>query len=246
MSLKTILSLEFTRLFRRSSLVFLFLAMYVLLTPIGRGVDQFRSNETYLLSELYQIIAGSISIFGMLFMALFWVNNIGNEFNERSYRKLLVLGVQKKEYLTGKLLMSLLLAMVFLAFTLIVYVSLAIIFTEETIFVALGSISMASMFNQLLALYLPALFGLFIVIVFRSKTVGLIFFPFWFFTELFFYIQSMINHSNVFVGFLPGVIGWNMYNSHQLMEFKYYFAAIMYAVIFITSSWFGLKLRDDI
>ncbi len=235
-------SLELARLFRRSNILFFFLFVYVLLTPIGRFIDH--TSHTTNASIFYEGFVHSISLFSMLLMAIFIVNNIGNEFNEGSYRKMLVVGLEKKEYFAGKLILVVIIAFLVTVCCSALYFLLGLLVVEGSILDLLIGLSFCGVLDQFFGLIFIGLFGLFFIMVFRSRTIGLVFFPFWFFTEFFAYLLSKTNKNLIIADYLPGVLGWRLHNSRFDNDLQI-LMVIIFTTIFITAAWYGLALREE-
>ncbi|MBW6497622.1 MAG: ABC transporter permease [Bacteroidales bacterium] len=244
MNFPALFKIELLKLFRKSNVIFFFLSIYLFVTPISRGLDEISKEKVVLAGDFYLSIVNSFSIFGMLLLALFIVNSVGNEINEGSFRKALAVGVTKYEYLKGKLI-------------LIVVISLFVVFCALLVFFLFGFFSFKipfdgllkgviglSILKQFLSLFYAGLFGLFLILTFRNRTIGLVFFPFWLITEFFVYLFGYSGEIKTFYEFFPGIAGWLFYTS-PIFSIEQFLIVIIYSTIFVTSSWYGLVLREE-
>ena len=240
--IRNVMRLELARLFRRSNILFFFLSVYVFITPIGR----FSSSMSQKISteDMFTGTIESMSIFALLLMSIFMINNIGNELNEGSYRKMLALGLDKRQYFEGKLFLILLIAFSITLLCVVVYCMLVIFVVDNSIVDILSGINLYGALHQFIGLSFIGLFGLSFIMVFRSRTVGLVFFPFWFFTEFFAFLMTKTKTNILIADYMPGVLGWSLHNN-QINSNQQVLMLIIYSTIFITTAWYGLVLRDE-
>lgn len=243
MSWKNVIYVEYLKLFRRSNLVFLFLAAYLFITPIGRGFDELKAAETITSTDLFFAMVNAFSFMGLLLLAIFMVNNTGNDFQEGSYKKCLAIGLSQQAYFLSKLGLSAFLGLFVISSSLIVYFVFSIFLFKAGFGATVLGISWYSLLNQLVALFGAAFFGLFMIMVFRNRTIGLVFFPFWFFTELIVYIIDRSGARNLFSSYLPGVSFYELYTL-PVFDLKVMAIAVIYVTLFLTSAWYGLVLRE--
>ncbi len=244
MNISTLIKIEYTKLFRRSNILFLFLFLYLMLTPVGRVSDQFFDATSVNSLDFLKVTLQSISIFGMLLMAIFLVNNTGNDFNEGSYRKNLAVGLTKRDYFIGKLLLIFFFSVFVIVFTIFSYLSFGTFAYKLSLYSLFEEILSINLLNQFLALFNAGLFGLFFITVFRNRIIGLVFFPFWLFTEFVLLIVNELKTLKLPVGFFPGRACFNLYNSH-VFDLEALVIVIVISIIFITSAWLGLFLREE-
>ncbi|TVQ09274.1 MAG: hypothetical protein EA361_15555 [Bacteroidetes bacterium] len=244
MSLRNLVHIEYLKLFRKSNLLFLFLAVYLFVTPIGRGYDELKIAESLSVDDLFLAMVNSFSVMGLLLLAIFMVNNTGNDFNEGSYRKSLAIGLTRGDYLKGKLLLSGFLCLFVIISTLLLYFVFSIFFLKAGIIEVLQGINFLSLLNQLIALSGAAFFGLFIIMVFRNRTIGLVFFPFWFITEFIVFLIDRSGTQRLFSVYFPGISSYELYTM-QVFDVKSMAITLIYATIFLTAAWYGLTLREE-
>ena len=244
MGLRTLLKIEYIKLFRRSNVLFFFLFLYLIITPIGRGLDLMQEEGLVNATEFYIGIVDSFSIFGMLLLAIFIVNSTGNEFNEGSYRKVLATGLSKKDFFTGKLFLMIIASLFVIFFSLLIYFAFGALTIKVSFYGLINGINPVSILNQFTALFLAGVFGLFFIAVFRSRTIGLVFFPFWFLTEWVVYLFGVTDTARIPSGFFPGVAGWSLYNSSNFDSGLFIIAVIIIS-IFLICAWSGLILREE-
>jgi hypothetical protein len=242
MNLKSIAQIEYYKLFRRSNILFLFLCVYLFVTPIARGYDNLKTIENAGIEQLYIAIVNSFAVMGLLFTAIFVVNSTGNEFTEGSYNKLRGMGLSIQDYFKGKLLLILLLNFFIVISILIVYFSFSPFFVKAGGFEIICGIKWAGIVNQLLSLFSAALFGLFFITVFRSRTIGLVFFPFWFFTEFIVLLLDRSGYQRLYADFFPGISSYELFVNPNF-DISSMSVVIIYITVFATSSWYGLVLR---
>lgn len=176
-------------------------------------------------------------------MAIFFVNSIGNDFNEGSYRKLIAMGLSKKSYLTGKALLVILVSIFIFFFNLTVYYTFGILNFDYAFIDLTRSIPYAGILNQIIALICAGLFGIFFISVFRNRTIGLVFFPFWLGIE--FYLKLMEQIKNLqFVKFIPGNALFNLYTKSTFESGTFIIVAFT-GILFFIVSWIGLKYREE-
>lgn len=237
------IQLELLRLFRRSNVLFLFLFVYLLITPVGRAIDYNSSHLALSAEVFFNIISNSFSIFGLLMIALFMVNSVGNEFNEGSYRRMLAHGHTKQKYYIGKLMLILIIGFMVVIVVVLSYLTLGNWIADIQFSTLLSSIPLLKTINQFVALIYAGLFGFFFILVFRTRTIGLVFFPFWGITELMIYAMEKAGKIKHVSMFLPGLVGWNIFNSHT-MNMQIVLVITMYSLVFLSASWCGLSLRE--
>ena len=244
MSPKILLQIELVKLFRRSNVLFFFLFLYLFVTPVGRGIDMLKREELPVSSDVFMIIVGAFAIFGMLAMALFMVNNTGNDFNENSYRKGIANGLSKAGYFSGKLIFMLIISGLILFFTFLVYFIFGFFSGNFSLHEMVRGVSLLSVFHQLVALLYAGSWGLFMIMVFRNRTIGLVFFPFWMFTEIIVYVFSKAGYLWSLHGFFPGIAGYQLYTQpdFNLLQLG---VVIIWGTVFITAAWYGLELREE-
>lgn len=244
MSVRELVHIEYLKLFRKSNLLFLFLAVYLFITPIGRGFDELKVAENLTVDILFFALVNSFSVMGLLLLAIFMVNNTGNDFNEGSYRKSIAIGLTRGDYLKGKLLLSGFLCMFVLVSTLLLYLIFSIFFLKAGFLEVLHGINFFSLLNQLIALSCAAFFGLFIIMVFRNRTIGLVFFPFWFITEFIVYLIDRSGTQRLFSVYFPGTSSYELYTM-SAFDVKSMAITLIYATIFLTAAWYGLTMREE-
>jgi len=244
MDLSTLLKIEYIKFFRRSNVLFFFLFLYLIITPIGRGLDMMQEGGVVNATDFYIGIAGSFSIFGMLLMAIFIVNSTGNEFNEGSYRKILATGLSKKDFFTGKFLLIIIAAFFVIFFSLLIYFAFGTLAIKASLYELINGINPVSILNQFTALFLAGIFGLSFIAGFRNRTIGLVFFPFWVFAELIVFLLDVTETARIPSAYFPGVAGWSLYNSSKFDSELFIIAAI-FILIFLICAWSGLILREE-
>lgn len=241
---KTLFYLEYIKLLRKSNILFLFLAIYLFATPIGRGFDEINSAEQLSAEDIFIAMVNSFSIMGLLLLSIFMVNSIGNEFSEGSYRKNLAMGLTKTDYMKGKIMLILFLLLFIIVSTLVIYFIFSFFFLKSSFLEVFKAINLVSILNQSTALLGSSFFGLFIIMVFRNRTIGLVFFPFWFVTEFIVFIVNRSGNSRLISDYLPGVSFYGLYIK-QMFDMHSFSIAVIYATIFFVSAWYGLELREE-
>lgn len=244
MNISTIIKIEYTKLFRRSNVLFLFLFLYLMLTPIQMIPHQFIGDSSVNYFDLLKPTLRYISIFGMLLMAIFLVNNTGNDFNEGSYRKNLAVGLTKKDYFTGKLLLIFFFSIFVIVFTIFSYLLLGKLAYKLSLYSLFKEMMSVNLLNQFLALFNAGLFGLFFITVFRNRIIGLVFFPFWLITEFSAFLLEKSETLRLYTHFWPGQAGFNLYNS-LVFDLEALLIIIVISIIFVTSAWLGLLWREE-
>ncbi len=245
MTFHQILHIEFIKLFRRSNILFFFLMIYVLNSPVYRATAAVREQPMMLSSAFFEIVTGStLAIFGMLLLAIFMVNSIGNEFNEGSYRKSIAAGLKKSSFFYGKLFLILIPTLLIIFWILLTYSLLGIFAYDYSISNLLQGINIIKTLHVGIALYYAGLLGLFFISVFRNRTIGLVFFPFWFVPEFFLTVFSLTGRINIPHDFLPGAAGWQLFTSNGF-EPKYLAIVALYSAICIIASFLALRLREE-
>jgi hypothetical protein len=220
------------------------LAIYLFITPVS--ILRRELGETYLVtaSELFFSIVNAFSLMVLVVVAIFIVNNTGNEFNEGSYRKSLANGLSHKAFFAGKLLIILFLVLFLVVSILLLYLSIGTLGYQFPIGELIRSISPFSLLNQTLAIFHAGLFGLFFIMVFRNRTIGLVFFPFWTVTEFVLHLFDRLQTFKGFTVYLPGVSGFRLFNSHGF-DLELYIPVLVISAIFTISAWYGLVLREE-
>ncbi|MFW5663878.1 MAG: hypothetical protein ACOCYD_02455 [bacterium] len=89
-----------------------------------------------------------------------------------------------------------------------------------------------------------AFFGLFIIMVFRNRTNGLVFFPFWFLTEFIVYLFDRSGTQRLFSVYFPGISSYELYTM-PVFDVKSMAITLIYATIFLTAAWYGLTMREE-
>lgn len=244
MTLVNLARIEYIKLFRKSNLLFFFLAVYLFITPIGRGYEELKVMDNPVAGDFFMAMVNSFSIMGLLLMAIFMVNSTGNDFNEGSYRKGIAMGLSIQDYYKGKLLLSGFLSVFVILSVLLIYLIFAVLFLRtDAVDIAKG-INPASILNQFIALTSAAYFGLFFIMFFRNRTIGLVFFPFWFITEFIVYLLDKSGTQRLFAEFFPGISSYELFTSPDL-ELQSLMVVIIYITIFLTMAWYGLSLREE-
>ena len=244
MTFHQILHIEFIKLFRRSNILFFFLMIYVLNSPVFRATGAVREQPMMLSSAFFEILTDSVAIFGMLLLAIFLVNSIGNEFNEGSYRKSIAAGLKKSSFFYGKLFLILMPTLLIIFLVLLAYALFGIFAYDYSISNLFKGINVIKTLHAGIALYYAGLLGLFFISVFRNRTIGLVFFPFWTITEFFLYAFSHTERINIPHDFLPGAAGWQLFTSNGF-EPKYLAIVALYSAICIIASFWALRLREE-
>ena len=240
MDLKTLFKIEYIKLFRRSNVLFLFLFIYMCIP----GTWSFESRGFAAGLNFFEQTVLYVSVFfGILLMSIFILNNTGNDFNENSYRKNLADGMTKQDYSKGKFLLIIFFTIFVITFTLFVYFLFGS-FTFNMTFTQLTSyISAISLINQFIALFYAGLFGLFFFLVFRNRIIGLVFIPFWGFTEFIFFILENSGTIKLYIDYMPLKACYNLYNSH-VFDLKALVVVVVISAIFIITSWLSLYKRE--
>ena len=237
---KIALKIEIIKLFRRSNVLFFFLIFYLSLTPL---------SSTYQLDNIandidfFKNFSIKVSIFSLLIMAIFFVNNVGNDFNEGSYRKLIAMGLTKNSYLTGKIVLVLLFTLFIVFYNLVLYYIAGTIDYNFTFIDFIKSISFSAILNQITALICAGLFGLFFITVFRNRIIGLVFFPLWLSLEFYFKLLEKVNDVQI-VKFFPGNAFFNLFVKYTFV-FEKFIIAILIGFLFLIACWAGLKYREE-
>ena len=243
MTICRLASLELLRLIRRSNVIFLFLCAYVLITPVGRALDQTLIQQDAPAILFYSMIINSTAPFALLLSALFMVNNVGNELQEGALRKLLSLGLTKNQFLTGKFVLVCLLSLIVIFSILLTSFGLGLLLVRTPFYDLLQSVSFIQLFNMVSSLIAAGMFGLSCILLFRSRAIGLVFFPFWASTELVFYLLAKAKKLPGFIHKLPGQLFWQTFNSHSIEPFSL-FVLGLYTGLFFLLAWAGLYMRD--
>ena len=244
MSLKNLIHIEYLKLFRRSNLLFLFLTIYLFITPLTRAYDKISRIESasVTVDDFFVAMVNSFSVMGMLLLAIFMVNNTGNDFNEGSYKKNLAFGLSPGDYMKGRLMLSgALIAFVMLA-TLLLYFIFSFIYFDTGFINVLRAVNIYSLINQAFALISAAGFGIFFIMVFRNRTIGLVFFPFWFITEFIVYLLDRSGRIRLLSEYFPGASAYDLYTFIGF-DITLLAVVIIYITIFFTGAWYGLLLR---
>ncbi|MDY0201520.1 MAG: hypothetical protein WC951_05095 [Bacteroidales bacterium] len=238
----TPLKVERIKLFRRSNILFLLILAYLYLTPLSNFSLQTETIPNVL--EFYTKLQIFLSPISLLAMALFFVNSIGNDFVEGSYRKLIAIGLSKKEYIAGKLLLTLLFSTLIFAMNLVLYFIYGITKLNASLPILLNNLTIAIVLNQILSLFAAGVFGFLIIAVLRNRTVGLVFFPFWLSIEFGFRLFGKHAENEVLTTFSPGNALFNLYNTLNF-ELIPLIIVITTAILFITIIYQSLKHRDE-
>ncbi|MFO8234678.1 MAG: ABC transporter permease [Bacteroidales bacterium] len=233
--------IELVKLFRHSNVLFLFLIVYLNLTPISLSYQIV--DSTTISDDFFTNFSAHFAIYSLLIMAIFFVNSIGNDFSEGSFRKLIAMGLSKQSYLIGKILLIILFSLFILFLNVILYYILGILKFEYAFFDLTSSIPYAGIFNQTIALICAGLFGLFFITVFRNRIIGLVFFPFWVSIEFYFKLMEQIKDL-YFAKFIPGNALFNLY-ANPAFEFDSFIIIALIGSFFFIASWSGLKHREE-
>lgn len=237
----TAFRIEKMKLFRRSNILFIFLIAYLYLTPFSASLRELSKNES--LGILYSSLMNNLSIISLLIMSLFFVNSIGNDFTEGSYRKSLVMGLERKEYIFGKVILIFIISVIIFTLNILIYYIIASYRTNIGIWGLTKVIPLIAPFNQIIALFCAGLFGLFIIVLFRNRVIGLVFFPFWFTIE--FGAKLLEAKKNFpYTRFIPGNASFNLYNSSSF-ELANTIIVTSICLVFILSTWAGLEYREE-
>ena len=243
MHLKAIFKTEIIKLFRRSNLLFIFLAIYLLITPVGRAYDAMREKVLTDPVELLLVLSESMAIFGMLLMAAFMVNNTGAEFQEGSYRRSIASGMKKTEFFSGKILLILFIGLCLIAGKICLYV----IFGITMFRFPSGDLFWSLIHPQLIRFYsamvFAGLFGFSFISVFKNRSVGLVFFPLWMLTEVFIFGFSLSEKTALNHNLFPGIAAWQIQSSSP-PEQSVFIVFLGYLMLFIASSYFSIMLRE--
>jgi hypothetical protein len=244
MTFANLARIEYIKLFRRSNLLFFFLAAYLFITPIGRGYDEIKTLENPVVSDFFIAMVNSFSIMGLLLMAIFMVNSTGNDFNEGSYRKGIAMGLPIQDYFKGKLVLTGFVSVFVILSVLIFYLIFAVFFLRADALEIARGIKLVSILNQFVALTGAASFGLFFIMFFRNRTIGLVFFPFWFITEFIVYLLDKSGRQRLLAEFFPGISTYELYTGMDL-NIQTLMVVVIYITIFLTTAWYGLTLREE-
>lgn len=235
------LKIEFIKLFRRSNVLFLFLIVYLSLTPLSLSHKMgSQGNEIRIFFTNFSIY---VSIISLLIMSIFFVNSVGNDFNEGSYRKLIAMGLTKKAYLMGKIVLVIVFSLFIFFFDIILYYFIGTLEYNYTLIDLIKSIPLIAIFNQIIALICAGLFGLFFITVFRNRIIGLVFFPFWLSLEFSFKILEKLKEVE-FVKYLPGNAFFNLFIKTSFV-IENFIIVLSTGLLFIIASWAGLKYREE-
>ncbi|MDD4385013.1 MAG: ABC transporter permease [Bacteroidales bacterium] len=236
------LKVEFIKLFRKSNVLFLLVLAYLYLTPISTLLQETKTISNAL--ELYTQSQISLSIISLLVMAIFFTNSIGNDFVEGSYRKLIAIGLNKKEYIIGKLLLTLLFSTLIFGMNLSLYLILGITKLDTSLSMLSSHLTVALVLNQILSLFTAGVFGFLFIAVFRNRVVGLVFFPLWLSIEFTFRLMEYHSEIKILTTFSPGNALFNLYNTLNI-EFIPLIIVVTTCILFITIIYQNLKHRDE-
>lgn len=223
--------IEFIRLFRHSNVLFLFLAFHLLLSPLSL-IHQI-GNETLEINLYYEYFSKHFSIFTLMIVALFFVNSAGNDFTEGSYRKLIAMGMKRVEYIIGKFVLLLIMSIVVILLMIVLTFLFGVFSFDYSFSDLLEAFLPVSVLNQLMALTCAGLFGLFIIVLFRNRVIGLVFIPFWLSAEFSLRILSERDGTLQIVNYLPGNACYNLYSEisfHQALFLKVFFLCTFFLV----------------
>lgn len=243
MPLVAIIKVEYLKLFRRSNLLFIFLSLYLFITPVGRGFDALREKATASAGELLGVLSESMAIFSMLMMALFMVNNLGVDFHEGSYRRSIALGMTRKEYFSGKIFLVLLLGFGILLLKTFLFVVFGLALFNLPFNELLPALADLNMIYFFVGLAYAGFFGMAFMSVFRNRSIGLVFFPIWMLTEIFIMAFSLSGRAVINHNLFPGIAGWQLQTATNT-EPVVYIVVIGYFAVFVLSTYFGLSLRE--
>jgi hypothetical protein len=243
MPLIAMIKVEYLKLFRRSNLLFIFLSLYLFITPVGRGFDTLRENATVSAGGFLGVLSESMAIFSMLMMAVFMVNNLGVDFNEGSYRRSIALGMKKIEFFSGKVFLILLLSFGIILLKYCIYFVFGLALFKLPLTDLLLAFTDPNMIFFFVGLVFAGFFGMAFMTVFRNRSIGLVFFPIWMLTEIFVLAFSLSGRLGINHNLFPGIAGWQIQTTTNT-EPIIYFVVIGYFSVFILSSYFGLTLRE--
>lgn len=233
---------EKVKLFRRSNVLFILLVIYLYLTPLSVSSREVSSNSS--LEVLFGSMMSSFSVVSLLVMSLFFVNSVGNDFVEGSYRKSLAIGLSKKEYLLGKLVLVLMFSTAIFLVNFLIFLIVAKFKINQNLPSVLEFVSIVIPINQILSLFCAGLFGLFFIVLFRNRVLGLVFFPFWLSIEFIARIYGVKKKVFPYSDFFPGNASYNLYNSIDF-DWKYFLVITIISFLFIICIWAGLEYREE-
>lgn len=236
------LKVERIKLFRRSNILFLLILAYLYLTPLSNFSLQTETIPNVL--EFYTKLQIFLSPISLLAMALFFVNSIGNDFVEGSYRKLIAIGLSKKEYITGKLLLTLLFSILIFVMNLALYFIFGTTKLNASLSILSNHLTVALILNQILSLFTAGVFGFLIIAVFRNRVIGLVFFPLWLSIEIAFWFFEYRAENKILTTFSPGNALFNLYNTLNI-EFMPLIIVVTTCILFLTIIYQSLKHRDE-
>lgn len=243
MTISQLFRIEFIKLFRRSNVLFFFLAIYVIITGYESGLSILREETEPLPIDLFKALSHGMSVWSLLFMALFMVNNIGNEIVEGTFRKNIAMGLSRRDYYLGKLILMVLFNFMVISFLWFSYFLFVLL--SNRLSVLQIEIPPLFIFTQFVSLSIAGLFGMCFIMAFRNRIIGLVFFPFWFVPEFFIFIMESSGRFGTSISdYLPGVTAFKLFSGSS-HSWHVLVIGIVIAVMFGIISWFGLRLREE-
>ena len=235
------LKIELVKLFRKSNILSLLVFGYLYFGMLYTISQETKATPSEL--DFYTNLQIILSPIGLLVMALFFVNSIGNDFVEGSYRKLIALGLSVKEYLVGKLMLILLFAALILLSNTALFYLFGMVKLNSSTPVLLGCITIPSIVNQTIALFTAGVFGFLFVAVSRNRVIGLVFFPLWLSFEFVFRLMEYRSDTKLLTTFSPGNALFNLYNTTNA-DAKPLLVVLITGIVFVTTIYLSLKYRD--
>jgi len=239
-----LLKIEAYKLFRSSNFVlfFLFLTFFMpSFSSIARIARMSGLSEPDFFSGYY----ASICAGALLLMALFGVNSAGKEFNEGSYRRALALGYSKTDFFLGKLQAISIFGLLIISFTFVMFVLIGLFEPSNPYYFQLSRIPFLSLGFKLFALFYAGILGFTFINSFRNTSFGLVFFPVLMFTEITLHIMARLeNNLGSFVNYMPGTIGWHLFNANTFNP-KAFGLVALYSIVLVVVGYWVLMIKEE-
>lgn len=235
--------LEIIKLFRMSNFVLFFLFLTFFL-PQSSTMESVARISGLFEPDLFSAYYAKVCAGALLLMALFGVNSGGKEFSEGTYRRALAMGYTKTDFYLGKLQAISIFAILILFFTFMMFMLVGLTEPNLTFSFDLAIIPFFSLAYKFFALFFAGVLGLTFIIMFRNTAFGLVFFPVLMFVEIFLNMIARIeNQINSFVNYMPGTVGWHLFNTNDF-DVKAISIVAFYTIFLVGLSYWRLNKQE--
>jgi len=195
--------------------------------------------------DFFSAFYASVCAGALLLMALFGVNSAGKEFSEGSYRRALALGLTKTDFFNGKLQAISILGFIIISFSFLMFLLFTLFYTNNPFPFEISNIPFLSLFYKFFALIYAGILGFTFIISFRNTSFGLVFFPVLMFTEFILHISArMENNPSIFLNYMPGTVGWHLFNSNTF-NLNAFGLVALYSIVLIVVGYLVLMIKEE-